>query len=311
MTDMLNDVEILGVTCRDMAHLVAKVKRTCLYDCVTALDTTPGRECFWREREPTGLCVTLSDADFTDLPYADRSFDLGINDAPHLGGLGQNSYFRPRYGSYSAKDQRRIITAGARETWRVSAIAVLIKVTDHVNSARYKRQTEWVIEAIGQEPYAAVVVVHGAVGNARWSGWRPRPRVAIRTLGQLDIADLPTGLPGALRRGAGSSDGGPGQTSGGGAYGLTARSRSAASARRCQANRRQPEDTRSVPMTRTPSVSERNDTFRFSRCIRATPTLLELRIELVSGDASISKNRVMSEALDELTARAVEQGWGD
>jgi hypothetical protein len=153
-----------------MAHLVAKIKRTCLYDCVTALDTSPGRACFWNEREPTGLCVTLGDADFTDLPYSDRSFDLGINDAPHLAGLGQNAYFRPRYGSYSAKDQRRIITAGACETWRVSAIAALIKVTDHVNSARYTRQTGWVIDAIGQEPYAAVVVVHGAVGSARWSG---------------------------------------------------------------------------------------------------------------------------------------------
>ena len=65
MTDMLLDVEVLGVTCRDMAHLVAKVKRTCLYDCLTALDTTPGRECFWSEREPTGLSVTLSTAGIT------------------------------------------------------------------------------------------------------------------------------------------------------------------------------------------------------------------------------------------------------
>lgn len=170
VTDVLLDVETLGVTCRDMAHIVAKIKRTFLYDCLTALDTTPGRECFWSEGAPTGLSVTLSDADFTNLPYADRDFDLGINDAPHLAGLGQNSYFRPRYGSYAAKDQRRIITAGARETWRVSAIGALIKVTDHVNSARYKRQSGWVIDAIGQEPYATVVVVHGAVGSRRWSG---------------------------------------------------------------------------------------------------------------------------------------------
>jgi hypothetical protein len=169
ITDQLDDVEILGVTCRDMAHLVGKVKRTCLYDCLTALDTTPGRECFWSEREPTGLRVTLSDADFTELPYADRAFDLGINDAPHLAGLGQNAYFRSRYGSYSAKDQCRIITAGARETWRVSAIGTLVKCTDHVNSARYKRQTGWVIDTIGREPYQVVTVVHGAVGSARWS----------------------------------------------------------------------------------------------------------------------------------------------
>jgi hypothetical protein len=173
MSGTLLDVEILGTTCRDMAHLVAKVKRTFLYDCLTALDTTPGRECFWSEREPTGLSVTLSDADFMELPYADRSFDIGINDAPHLAALGKNSYFRSRYGSYSAKNQRHIITTGALETWRCSAIGTLIKVTDHVNGARYKRQTGWVIDAIGQEPYATVVVVNGEVGSKRWSGGNP------------------------------------------------------------------------------------------------------------------------------------------
>jgi len=141
VTDMLDDVQILGVTCRDMAHVVAKIKRDLLYDCLTALDTTPGRECFWSEREPTGLIVTFSTADFTKLPDADRSFDLGLYDPPHLAGLGKDSYFRDRYGSYSAKDQRRTITAGARETWRISAIGMIAKVTDHVNCARYKRQS--------------------------------------------------------------------------------------------------------------------------------------------------------------------------
>jgi hypothetical protein len=173
VTDTLLDAEELGVTCRNMAHLVSKIKRVCFYDCLTALDTTPGRECFWSETEPTGLSVTFSDHDFTKLPYADRSSDVGVYDPPHLAGLGPNSYFRGRYGTYSAKDQRRIIAAGARETWRISAIGALIKITDHVNSARYKRQTGWVIDAIGQEPYAAVVVVRGAVGSARWSGGDP------------------------------------------------------------------------------------------------------------------------------------------
>jgi hypothetical protein len=170
VSGMLDDVEILGITVRDMAHLVAKIKRVCLYDCLTALDTTPGRGCFWSETEPTGLSVTFSTGDFANLTYPERSFDVGIIDPPHLAGLGANSYFRNRYGTYRAKDQRKIIVAGALETWRISAIGALIKVTDHVNSARYQRPTGWVIGAIGQEPYATVVVVHGAVGSKRWSG---------------------------------------------------------------------------------------------------------------------------------------------
>jgi hypothetical protein len=170
ITDTLYDVEILSQTSRSVAHIVAKIRRTLLYDAVTALDTTPGLGGFWSEPEPTGLVVTFSTADFTNLPYPDRSFDLGIHDPPHCAGLGKGSYFAGRYGTYSCKDQRRIITAGVRETWRCSAIGALIKVTDHVNSARYKRRSGWVIDAIGQEPYAAVVVVRGEVGSNRWSG---------------------------------------------------------------------------------------------------------------------------------------------
>jgi hypothetical protein len=173
ITDVLYDVEVLGVTCRDMAHLVAKCKPVLFYDCLTALDTTPGRECFWSETEPTGLSVTFSTADFTKLPYSDRGFDLGVYDPPHLAGLGKESYFRDEHGTYLAKDQRRIIAAGARETWRIAAIAALIKITDHVNSARFKHQSAWVIDAIGQTPYQTIAVVHGAVGSARWSGGDP------------------------------------------------------------------------------------------------------------------------------------------
>jgi hypothetical protein len=84
---------------------------------VTALDTTPGRECFWSEREPTGLRVTLSDADFTDLPYGDRAFDLGIHDAPQLAGLevGGLALGASRPFSVAGLDEPFMVYAGTVE----------------------------------------------------------------------------------------------------------------------------------------------------------------------------------------------------
>ena len=42
ITDVLGDVEILGGTCRNMAHLVRKLVPVLLYDCANAIDLTPG-----------------------------------------------------------------------------------------------------------------------------------------------------------------------------------------------------------------------------------------------------------------------------
>ena len=61
-----------------------------------------------------------------------------------------------------------MIRAGAREAWRLARIAAVVKVSDHVNSAHSRRETGWVIEAIGQEPYDVVHVLHRPVRSARW-----------------------------------------------------------------------------------------------------------------------------------------------
>jgi hypothetical protein len=45
------------------AHHVGAICRVHYPDCLTALDATPGRRCFWCETVPTGLAVTFSDAD--------------------------------------------------------------------------------------------------------------------------------------------------------------------------------------------------------------------------------------------------------
>jgi hypothetical protein len=160
--------EILGVTSPSNAHVLAKVCRTIYPDAVTALDLSPGERCFWSERVPTGLTVTFSPHDFTCTPYADRSFDLPIIDPPHLGGLGEGSFMRARYGTYSTKELPKVIRAGAREAWRLARIGALVKVCDHVNSAHFRRETGWVIDAVGQEPYEVVHIIRPPVGSARW-----------------------------------------------------------------------------------------------------------------------------------------------
>jgi hypothetical protein len=168
--------EILGVTSPSNAHVIAKVRRTIYPDAQTALDLSPGERCFWSELVPTGLEVTFSPYDFTSTPYADGSYDLPILDPPHLAALGRGSFMRPRYGTYSAKELPGVIRAGAREAWRLARLGALIKVCDHVNSAHFKRETGWVIDAIGQEPFDVVHVIHPPVGSARWPGERMSAR---------------------------------------------------------------------------------------------------------------------------------------
>lgn len=175
MTDVLDDVEVLGPkgSARNMAHVIAKCAPVLLYDVRTAVDLTPGAGGFWSEREPIPWSVVLSPHDFLDTPYDDQEFDGSFFDPPHAAGLGKDAYFRARYGTYKASELPGVIVAGAREAWRIARLACVIKVTDHVNSARYQRQSGWVIDAIGIEPYQVITVVHGAVGSRRWTGFRP------------------------------------------------------------------------------------------------------------------------------------------
>jgi hypothetical protein len=168
-TEDLLRYEVLGVTAPTNAHVIAKVRRLHAFrDARTALDLSPGERCFWSELVPTGLEVTFSQHDFTSTPYADLSFDLTLLDPPHLAGLGRNSYMRPRYGTYSSKQLPGVVRAGAREAWRLARIGAVVKVCDHVNSAHFKRETGWVIDAIGLEPFDTVHVLHAPVGSARW-----------------------------------------------------------------------------------------------------------------------------------------------
>ena len=171
MNNVLLDVEVLGVTCRNMAHLVAKLVPVLLYDCATAIDLTPGSGAFWSDKEAIPFPVLLSPNDFLGTPYSEEEFDATFFDPPHLAGQGARAFMRERYGTYTARELPGVIYHGTREAWRITRRVLVVKCTDHVNSARFQRQSGWVIDAIRQEPFQVITVVHRPVGSKRWKGF--------------------------------------------------------------------------------------------------------------------------------------------
>ena len=171
ISDVLADVEILGVTCRNMAHLIRKLVPVMLYDCTSAIDLTPGSGAFWSDDEPVPFPVLLSPNDFLDTPYTDEEFDSTFFDPPHLAGQGARAFMRERYGTYTARELPGVIYHGTKEAWRITRHHLIVKVTDHVNSARFQHQSGWVVDAMRQDPYQIVTIVHAPVGSKRWNGF--------------------------------------------------------------------------------------------------------------------------------------------
>jgi hypothetical protein len=146
------------------AHHIAMIGRVYFPDCLTALDTTPGARKFWSDAVMTGLSVTFSDADVRALPYEDATFDLGVVDLPHLADLGANSILVRRFGTLRNADLEPLVRAGVAETWRVSRVGLLVKVTDHCHAQRFQDESAWVQETIGR-PYQRVYAVHEPIGR--------------------------------------------------------------------------------------------------------------------------------------------------
>lgn len=179
-SEILHRYEVLGASAPSTAHVVAKVLNVVFPGIATILDTTPGAGNFWSAGVPLqAQKLDTSLADFRFLPFDDHSWDVVAFDPPHLAGLGRTSYFRNRYGTYQASELPEVIRQGAIECWRVARVGLIAKVTDHVNSAHFKRESQWVIEAIGQEPFEVVHVLHPAVGTARW----PEQQMSARNNG--------------------------------------------------------------------------------------------------------------------------------
>src|SRR5262249_37393170 len=148
------------------AHHIQLICRVHFPDCLTALDTTPGERKFWSAAVPTPLEVTFSDFDIRQLPYADAAYDLGLVDLPHLEDLGRSSILIPRYRTLRRGDLEPLVRAGVAETWRVSRVGLIAKVTDHTHCQRYQDESAWVQETLGR-PYARVFAVHEPIGARR------------------------------------------------------------------------------------------------------------------------------------------------
>lgn len=58
-------------------------------------------------------------ADFRELPYANKSFDLVIFDPPHLTRAGEKSWLRAKYGCLDRNNWQSDLAKGFCECWRV------------------------------------------------------------------------------------------------------------------------------------------------------------------------------------------------
>lgn len=159
------------------ATIVALILAVMFPDAETALDATYGSGGFWDgsahvrvtahdvdpQRAPSGP------VDFRVLSYDNDAFDVVTFDPPHIADAGEDSIMGQRFGTYDEDDLWAVIRGGACECWRVARLGIVVKLTDHIHGQRFQRETGWVIDAIGQEPYDIVHQVRsGALVDPRW-----------------------------------------------------------------------------------------------------------------------------------------------
>ena len=130
------------------------------------LDACCGSRMFWFDRKnPLSVFMdirneehTLCDgrklevhpdivADFTDMPFPDKSFKLVVFDPPHLKWLGENSWMFKKYGKLP-KDWRQLIRRGFDECMRVLDDYGTLVFKWNEDQIKLRE----VIEAIGKEP---------------------------------------------------------------------------------------------------------------------------------------------------------------
>lgn len=160
------------------AAIVSLVLRVFFPDAKTALDVTYGSGNFWDGS--AHVQVTAHDldpsraphgaVDFTDLGYADRSYDVVLVDPPHLADSSDGAIMAERFGTYPEAQLAEAIGGGAREAWRVARLGIVVKITDHVHASRYQMESDWVRNALdGIEPYDVVHQVRpGALVDPKW-----------------------------------------------------------------------------------------------------------------------------------------------
>lgn len=178
MTERLYSVE-RGTS----AQTVAKLLRVLFPDAQTVLDTTFGSGSFWKPAPPEGISLTGIDldperardrvADFTDLPFEHRSFDVVVFDPPYLSDVSRRNpgIVGRRFGSFATHDDvRRAVTKGAVEAWRVARIGLIVKVQLHTHASTLVDMESWVREAIRQPLYGRVEQIRPAkLTDPKWT----------------------------------------------------------------------------------------------------------------------------------------------
>lgn len=153
------------------------------------LDTTCGARMMWFDKQnPAALYVdkrnmpatALCDgrmfeirpdvvADFTDLPYPDKSFKLVVFDPPHLIRAGDDAYMAIKYGKLPM-DWESVLRGGFNECMRVlDDYGTLI-----FKWSEYQIPTREVIKAIGQEPLFGHI--SGRASKTHWMTFMRIPK---------------------------------------------------------------------------------------------------------------------------------------
>jgi len=141
-------------------------------DCSTAIDLTHAHGGCWHDPLPPGLRLTTNNLDpasvadlhldYTATGLAVASFDLAVFDPIHLADGGRASIMARRFGTVRGTAAlREGIMAGALEAWRVAAVGILVKVTDHSHGGEFLSQSDWVKAAIPVHPYFVLHTYRG------------------------------------------------------------------------------------------------------------------------------------------------------
>lgn len=152
---------------RTNAQLMADCAQLGYLDDWPVLDLTYGKGNFWTLLPTIGVWANDLDPmldthfceDFTDTPWADRTWGATVLDPPYrMGGTPSTPDFDDAYGinEYRTHAQiRKLIEDGTREACRISAGLTMVKVQDHVSSGVVQPQVNWVINAAA--PYSKFV----------------------------------------------------------------------------------------------------------------------------------------------------------
>lgn len=110
-------------------------------------------------------------ADFTNLPFSDKTFKLVVFDPPHLQSIGETSYMAIKYGKIG-DDWQSVLRIGFQECMRVlDDFGTLV-----FKWSETEIKTSDVIKAIGQQPLFGHI--SGRLNKTHWMCFMKLPKEA-------------------------------------------------------------------------------------------------------------------------------------